>query len=121
MNLEDLIGVTISNLSDEFIVHGIKNDYDNLYISQERKTIIKTLQSAYKALTKRDLFFCKKDEQDLDKFVVRKNERKNNSELFKIKDDEFTPIEDYLNEVSNKTSNSNNIPLPPPPEVPDLK
>lgn len=111
MNLEDLIGVTISNLSNEFIVNGIKNDYDNWYISQERKTIIKTLQSAYKALTKKDLFFCKKDEQDLDKFVVRKNERKNNSELFKIKDDEFTPIEDYLNEVSNKTSNSNNIPL----------
>ena len=122
MNLEDLIGVTISNLSNEFIVHGIKNDYDNLYISQERKTIIRTLQSAYKALTKRDLFFCKKDEQDLDKFVVRKNERKNNSELLKIKDDEFTPIEDYLNEVSNKTSNSNNIPLPPrPPEAPDIK
>ena len=52
--LEDLIGVTISNLSDQFIVHGIKNDYDNLYISKERKTIIKTLQSAYKSLTKKD-------------------------------------------------------------------
>ena len=144
--LEDLIGVTISNLSDQFIVHGIKNDYDNLYISKERKAIIKTLQSAYKSLTKKDLLFCKKDEEELDNFVVRKSERKKNPDLFKIKDAEFTPIEDYLTENSNNniqgssfqskpvlSSNSekvqdsqpqnNDIPQAPQPplQVPDIK
>ena len=37
IKLEDLYGITVSTLSNQFIIHGKSNEYDYLYISQEKK------------------------------------------------------------------------------------
>ena len=72
MQFDNIIGVTISNSSDEFVVHAINDEYDCLYISPERKKIITALQNTFKAEKWKDLLFCKKDSKDLDKYVVKK-------------------------------------------------
>ena len=135
LKFENITGVTISNSSDEFIIHAINDEYDCLYITPERKKIISILQQVFKAAKGKDLFFCKKDSKDLDKFVVKKKERRKQPLFSKIKDSEFIPIADYLGidsnvSISNKnifpsqsskdeeTKNQNNsilIPPPPPP------
>ena len=133
LKFDNIIGVTISNSSDEFIIHAINDEYDCLYISPERKKIISILQNAFKTAKGKDLLFCKKDSKDLDKFVVKKRERNKNPLLSKIKDSELIPINNYVdtessisnsnkNILSNQSSNeeetktqNNPIPLPPPP------
>lgn len=62
IKLEDLYGITVSTLSNQFIIHGKSNEYDYLYISQEKK-IIKALQSSYKAKEGNDLLFVKKQKK----------------------------------------------------------
>ena len=130
INFENIIGITISTKSNEFIIHGINSEYDHLYISQDREKIIKILQNFYKTFTHKDLLFCKKDEENLDKFVIKEKERKKDPKLSKIKENEFSSICNYLeNEDSLKviTPNStektselkNSIsPSPPPPPPP---
>ena len=125
LKFDNIIGVTISNSSDEFIVHAINDEYDCLYISPERKKIIAALQNAFKAEKGKDLLFCKKDSKDLDKFVVKKRERHKKPLYYKIKDSERIPIADYVDTESSispntsskeeETNNQNNsIPQPPP-------
>ena len=58
--------------------------------------MIKILQSVYESLTNKDLLFCKKREKDLSKFMVTKDERNKNKNLFKIEYSELTSIKDYL-------------------------
>ena len=96
LKFDNIIGVTISNSSDEFIVHAINDEYDCLYISPERKKIITALQKAFKAEKGNDLLFCKKDSKDLDKFVVKKRERHKKPLYSKIKDSDLIPITDYV-------------------------
>ena len=96
LKFDNIMGVTISNSSDEFIVHAINDEYDCLYISPEKKEIITALQNAFKTEKGKDLLFCKKDSKDLDKYVVKKRERNKNPLLSKIKNSELIPITDYL-------------------------
>ena len=96
IRIEDIIGITISRFSDQFIIHGNYNEYDYLLIYGNRKKLIKILQILHVSLTNKDLLFCKKREKDLSKFIVTKNERKKNQNLFKIEYSELTSIKDYL-------------------------
>ena len=51
IKIEDLKAITISKLSDQFIIHGNQNEYDYLFISQNRTKIINILQNVYENLT----------------------------------------------------------------------
>ena len=135
IDFENIVAITISNKSDEFIIHGINNEYDHLYISKDRKKIIKILQNAFNALTGRNLLFSIKDEKNIDKFVMKKKEREKDPNSSKIKDFKFIPIGDYLDNEKNENSKIikqkleaekgiknqiNGIPQPQsPPKVPD--
>ena len=79
IDFENIVAITISNKSDEFIIHGINNEYDHLYISKDRKKIIKILQNAFNALTGRNLLFSIKDEKNIDKFVIKKKKKRKGS------------------------------------------
>ena len=88
IKLEDLYGITVSTLSNQFIIHGKSNEYDYLYISQDKKTIIKALQNSYKAKEGNDLLFCKKAERDINKYVISKKEATKNPYLKRINEAE---------------------------------
>lgn len=110
LKFENIIGVTISTSSDEFIIHATNDEYDCLYISPERKKIINILQNTFKSAKGKDLLFCKKNSKDLDKFVVKKRERHKQPLLSKIKDSEYIPIIDYLGTESFTDLNKNILP-----------
>ena len=96
IRIEDIIGITISRFSDQFIIHGNYNEYDYLLIYGNRKKLIKILQILHVSLTNKDLLFCKKKEKDLSEFMVTKDERNKKTNIFKIDYSELTSIKDYL-------------------------
>ena len=68
--IKDLRGITISMVSNQFIIHCNQNDYDYLYIYEDRKIIIRLLEYLYENSTNYFLLFSQKNEKDLSKFVV---------------------------------------------------
>ena len=96
INIENIKCITIAKLSDEFIIHGDENEYDYLFVSQERKKIINILQAVYETLTHKNLLFCIKNASELSKFLVVKKERKKNPNLFKIDKKELMSIKEFI-------------------------
>jgi serum/glucocorticoid-regulated kinase 2 len=90
IKLEDLYGITVSKLSNQFIIHGRLNEYDYLFISPDKKKIIKALQSSYKAKEGKDLSFCLKSEKDIYKYVIQKKEASKNPYIKRINEAELS-------------------------------
>ena len=72
-----ITSVTISKISEQFIIHGKNEEYDYLYISPNRLKIIKILEEIYESITQNELLFSIANEKDLTKYLVGKSERKN--------------------------------------------
>ena len=96
IKIEDLKGITISKTSNQFIIHCNQNHYDILYIYPKRWKLVKILQILFQSITNKDLLFCIKTDKDLSKYVVGKKEKLKNPYLFKIQENELTPIQNYL-------------------------
>ena len=110
IKIEDLIGITYSRQSNEFVLHFNDNNYDFLFKSENRNKIILILENLYEKIKSKDLLFSAKIDKDLSKYVVTKKERKNSPYLFKLDKNDLTPIKEYLeNETGNKNHGNNNI------------
>ena len=96
IEIEKIKGITISKLSEQFILHGNTKEYDYLFISNKRFQIIKTLQTLFNQLTNKDLIFTIKNEKELKKYTVSKDERKKQSTLFKLDPKEFMSVREYI-------------------------
>lgn len=82
-------GVTISTLTDEFVVHCIDAEYDYDFISPRlnfinlilirRKKIIELLDKSIKAVTNNSLKLSESDQKSLKSFVTLKTEKKKDS------------------------------------------
>ena len=94
--IEHLSGITISKMSDQFIVHGKNDEYDYLYSSPNRLKIIEILEAIYESITQNELLFSILNEKDLSKFVVGKKERKSNSELYKVDANKLMSIREFI-------------------------
>ena len=77
--MEDIAGITISKITDQFIVHCKNDEYDYLYISPNRLKIIEILETVYEATMQNELLFYIANEKDLTKYVISKAERKKES------------------------------------------
>ena len=96
LKIEDIIGISYSTESDQFIIHMNENGYDYVFLSPERKKIVKFLQYFHKNIKFEDLLFCLRDESNLKKYVVSKKERAKDPYLFKINKRESSSIEEFL-------------------------
>ena len=105
IKIEELYGITYSKLSNQFVVHLDQNDYDYLFQSDNRDKIILLLQNLYSKLKIQDILFCVKQEQYLFKYVVRKNERKNDRTKFKLDKNEHIPIRDFFDGKAEGNTN----------------
>ena len=106
IRIQDLKCITTAKLSDEFIIHGNENEYDYLFISQDKNKIINILQAVFEILTHKNLLFCIKNDSNLSKFVVGKKERKKNPNAFKIEKKELMSIKEFIEGNGNKNINS---------------
>ena len=108
IKIEDIYGITYSKQSQQFVVHFNENEYDYLYQSNNRDKIILLLQNLYSKLKNQDILFVLKNEKDLTKYVVRKQERKKNPYAFKLDKNELSSIRDFLDGVAGRRKQRRN-------------
>ena len=100
-------GVSISKLTDEFVVHGMEAEYDYDFVSSKRKDIIVILGSAYKKETQSDLLLCVLDDKSLKSVVTLKAEKKKDATFSRMPKSNQQTVEEYINSTENKNNYRN--------------
>ena len=100
IELRNIIGITVNNISNEFILHFkiLENDYR--YSSPRRNEIISTIAEAYFKLTNSKLLFSNVKEEPLKNYVTFTKNKNGNEDYTSMKKEDNCYIEDILN--SNK-------------------
>ena len=107
IEMENIAGVTVSRLSDQFIIHCKNDEYDYLYISPNRLKIIEILETVYEATMQNELLFYIANEKDLTKYVISKAERKKEKgEMIKIEPKQLMSIREFIESGGNMNINT---------------
>ena len=107
IEIGDIAGITVSKLSDQFVVHCKNEEYDYLYISPNRLKIIEILENIYEAMTQNELLFYIANDKDLTKYVVNKSERKKNKEFMtKIEPKQLMSVREFIESGGNMNINT---------------
>lgn len=83
MKYEEMLGITFSNQSNEFVVHA-NQGYDFHFISPEKITIIYIIAKFYGTIMNKAIILCEVNEKSLKQYVTTKKDKKkdiNNSRL----------------------------------------
>lgn len=88
--VSDILGVTISNESSEFIIHGKGKEYDYRYSSFRKMKIIRILSEVYKKVLYKPLPIARTDAISLTNFVTTKSEKLRDPTLNKMNKETFT-------------------------------
>lgn len=83
MKYEEMLGITFSNLSNEFVVHANKV-YDFHFLSTDRTIIIYIIAKCYEKILNKPIILCEVKEKSLKQYVTTKKDKKkdiNNSRL----------------------------------------
>ncbi len=96
IDFKAIVGITVSKLSNEFVIHGKDIDYDYHFISPRKKTIIEIIAKNYKAINKEELALFEINEKSLAKYVTTKLEKEKRKGLIKIPRTNSIDVEEYL-------------------------
>ena len=69
-------GITVSKLSDEFVIHCSDEDYDYHFVSSRKKMIIEIISKFYKLINDIDFDLFEVDEKSLNEYVTTKKDKK---------------------------------------------
>lgn len=69
-------GISISKITDEFVIHCSETEYDYQFVSAKKKKIIEIIANCYFQETKRELKLFEIDTKSLSTFVTTKKEKK---------------------------------------------
>lgn len=78
IEMDKIRGITISKLSDEFVLHGTDFDYDYYFVSNRKKKIIEYIAKYFFEMTKTDIKLFELDNKSLKNVVTLKKEKKKN-------------------------------------------
>jgi serum/glucocorticoid-regulated kinase 2 len=78
MKYEEMLGITFSNVTNEFVVHANKG-YDFHFLSQERTIIIYIIAKCYQKLLNKPIILCEVKEKSLKQYVTTKKDKKKDS------------------------------------------
>ena len=107
IDLEKIAGITISRITDQFVIHCKNEEYDYLYISPNRLKIIELLEAVYEASTQNELLFYIANDKDLTKYVVNKSDRKKiKKEMHNIEPKQLMSIREFIESGGNMSINT---------------
>ena len=75
---EEILGVTLSKSSNEFILHVKKEEQDFYLTSKNRNLVISQISKLYNLNTKKNLKLCEVDQKNIKHFITSKKEKKKN-------------------------------------------
>ena len=88
ISYSEILGITISKLSNEFIFHLILDEPDYIFTSKNRNLLIIQLSKLYEANTKNVLKICEVDQKNIKQYLTQKKEEKQNKSNTKM-DEKF--------------------------------
>lgn len=100
-----ILGITISKITDEFVIHGTDNEYDYDYVSKSRTEIIEIIAKAFYELKNQKIKFCQIDNKSLKEYVTLKKEKKSDPNFTRMKQELCSDIDDFLNKDKNFNAN----------------
>ena len=98
----EILGITFSKLTYEFIVHGNKEEYDYAFISQDRNIIICIIAHFYESITNKPLKICEIQEKTLANFITSKKDKKADSSKSKMDEQYLIDTTKFLDENMNE-------------------
>ena len=110
ISYNEIIGITYTTLNYNFIIHGLDNTHDVVFISSERNIIICLIAMFYEKITQKQLKICEITEKSsLKIFTTSKKDKKNDSSKTKM-DEKFLIdtkkfLEKYEDEIYGRTNN----------------
>ena len=75
---EEILGITLSKTTNEFILHIKKEEQDFYLTSKNRNLAISQISKLYNSITKKNLKLCEVDQKDIKHYITSKKEKKKN-------------------------------------------
>ena len=107
IDLLSIRGITVSKITDEFVIHGTDLEYDYDYVSKHRKKIIECVAKGYYELTRKEINFCELDDKSLKHTVTLKKEKKKDQNFSRMLTENLSSVFAHLYEI--KESSSENV------------
>lgn len=102
-------GVSISKLTDEFVVHGNEAEYDYDYVSSKRNLIIEILGDAYKSDVQKSLILCILDDKSLKGVVTLKAEKKKDANFSRMPISNQINFDSYIKELKGRKTDKGKV------------
>ena len=96
IDLKTIIGITITKLTDEFVVHCSDIDYDYQYSSKRRKTILEIIAKNYELINEEELKLFELSVKSLSTIVTTKKEKEKQKNFTRMPKNGMINIKDYL-------------------------
>ena len=96
IDIRNITGITISNNSEEFVIHTCEIEYDFHYTSECRTLILELLARIYYYLNRKKIDLSIVEEDMLDHYVTQKSDKKANKGKTKFDITKFMDIDIYL-------------------------
>ena len=103
IDFKTIIGITLSKLTDEFVIHCNDIDYDYHYISARKKTIIEIIAKNYQVVNEEELKLFELGVKNLNTFVTTKKEKEKQKNSTRMPNKSSTSVNDYLFGNQSKT------------------
>lgn len=82
--LSVILGISISKLTDEFVIHGQEAEYDYDFVSSKRNKIIEIIAKSFKEEIGKDLTLVLLEDKSLKNVVTLKPEKKKNEKFTRM-------------------------------------
>ena len=118
MPYKEILGISYSSLSNEFVVHGNKSQYDYHYNSQDKNYIISLIIFFYDEQNNSQIKLCEIPEKSLKNFVTSKKDKQKDCSYTKMDLNYLTDTKEFqennieylfFGDFTNKNNNNFNI------------
>ena len=104
MLIESIIGFTINNITDEFIIHCKDRENDYNFISKKKFQIFETINNEYKKIKNIQLKLSEVEDKSLKIYVTLKKEKKFDTNFTRMEKNNLIKIDFYLNKNNLKNN-----------------
>ena len=101
--INEILGITYSTLTFEFIVHGLDNEYDYSFVTPDRNIIICFIAIFYEKLNKKPLKICEvKEKSTLKDFITSKKDKQADATKSKMNENFLVNTQKFLENYGNE-------------------
>ena len=95
----NILGLTLSKLTYEFVVHGMDDEYDYDFVSQDRGLIVAIIAKNYEILYGKPLIICVVEEKSLKNYVTSKKDKEKDKAFTKMDKQFAVDTHQFITEV----------------------